>query len=255
MVGMAASGVNRLLHDHKKSLVPPFTYVNLTYPIAFTSSSTTGGDWYWQFRLNSLYDPDATGTGSQPTGFDQWMALYERYRVIACEVDLVVGNTAFQFLQSAMAGSNAVPTLDYFGVAGMRDACIGKMSTYPSMNRIKKTWFIKDVLGCDEESLYAELNNSGTAGSNAPSVAYGTIGVRTQGATDAVWLSGVMRFAVRLEIPIANNVSLSRSPTEKPLVAVSALTREELESRVREYLASKAATATSAVAPVPLLRH
>jgi len=33
------------------------------------------------FNLNSLFDPDSTGAGHQPKGFDQLTALYARYRV------------------------------------------------------------------------------------------------------------------------------------------------------------------------------
>jgi len=33
------------------------------------------------FNLNSLFDPDRTGTGHQPLGFDQLKTLYNRYRV------------------------------------------------------------------------------------------------------------------------------------------------------------------------------
>jgi hypothetical protein len=35
----------------------------------------------YQFNLNSLFDPNFTGTGHQPKGFDQLSALYGRYRV------------------------------------------------------------------------------------------------------------------------------------------------------------------------------
>lgn len=39
----------------------------------------------YRYRLNSLFDPDIiSGTPSQPYGFDQLAALYNRYRVIAC---------------------------------------------------------------------------------------------------------------------------------------------------------------------------
>lgn len=38
-------------------------------------------DYVW--RLNSLYDPNLTGTGHQPAGFDQLMALYKYYAVVA----------------------------------------------------------------------------------------------------------------------------------------------------------------------------
>lgn len=33
------------------------------------------------FHANSLYDPDYTGVGVQPFGFDQWSAFYNQYRV------------------------------------------------------------------------------------------------------------------------------------------------------------------------------
>ena len=36
------------------------------------------------FNLNSLYDPDRTGVGHQPRGFDQIKTLYNRYRVYGC---------------------------------------------------------------------------------------------------------------------------------------------------------------------------
>ncbi len=35
------------------------------------------------YRLNSVFDPDYSGAGAQPLGFDQWAAFYTRYRVLA----------------------------------------------------------------------------------------------------------------------------------------------------------------------------
>lgn len=39
-------------------------------------------------RLNSLFDPDLTGTGHQPYGYDQMTPLYGRYQVRAVKVTL-----------------------------------------------------------------------------------------------------------------------------------------------------------------------
>lgn len=36
-----------------------------------------------KFNLNSLFDPDRTGLGHQPYGFDQLSTLYEKYRVLS----------------------------------------------------------------------------------------------------------------------------------------------------------------------------
>ncbi len=38
------------------------------------------------FAMNGCFDPDITGVGHQPLGFDQWMALYGRYTVIESKI-------------------------------------------------------------------------------------------------------------------------------------------------------------------------
>lgn len=42
-----------------------------------------------QFRMNSLYDPDLTGVGHSPRGFDQFALLYSNYQVYACVCEVI----------------------------------------------------------------------------------------------------------------------------------------------------------------------
>lgn len=45
-----------------------------------------------QYRANSVYDPDYTGTGHQPLGFDQVAAWYNHYRVLGSKIRVTVLN-------------------------------------------------------------------------------------------------------------------------------------------------------------------
>jgi len=38
------------------------------------------------FRANSCFDPDFTGGGAQPRGFDQWMTIYSKYVVMKSKI-------------------------------------------------------------------------------------------------------------------------------------------------------------------------
>lgn len=45
------------------------------------TGAALGAAAFYQFRLNSIFDPDLTGAGTQPVGHDQYALLYEKYRV------------------------------------------------------------------------------------------------------------------------------------------------------------------------------
>lgn len=67
--------VNRSLQPIPQRYICKLKYAEDVYTTA------TGA---YAMNLNSLYDPNRTGTGHQPYGFDQLATLYNRYRVIAC---------------------------------------------------------------------------------------------------------------------------------------------------------------------------
>lgn len=54
------------------------------------------------FSLNGLYDPNYTGIGHQPRGFDQLMALYDHYVVIGTTITLRVANQNSSANQQAL---------------------------------------------------------------------------------------------------------------------------------------------------------
>ena len=57
-------------------------------------NSTSGICGVRVFQLNSLFDPDLTGVGHQPVGYDQLMALYEEYLVKAVRYKITCQSTS-----------------------------------------------------------------------------------------------------------------------------------------------------------------
>lgn len=67
-------------------LYPPKFKAMLRYADSFLLTSTTGAIGSYVFSANGLYDPNITGTGHQPAGFDQIMLSYEHYTVIRSRI-------------------------------------------------------------------------------------------------------------------------------------------------------------------------
>ena len=57
-----------------------------------TDAIGSGGANSWAFSFNSLFDPDVTGTGNQPMYFDNYSAIYERYKVSFAKIKATVVN-------------------------------------------------------------------------------------------------------------------------------------------------------------------
>lgn len=80
--------------------------------IPLTTTTFTG----YRLRLGSLYDPDLTGTGHQPRGFDELAAIYSRYRVYGCAVKITsvissgVAGTAYLCVQPYPLNSTSNPS-------------------------------------------------------------------------------------------------------------------------------------------------
>lgn len=78
------NAVTRVPRSNFMSLNDPGVVVTLKYVSILSktaAASTTAG--VNIYRLNSLYDPDYTGTGAQPYGFDQLAAMYAKYQVLS----------------------------------------------------------------------------------------------------------------------------------------------------------------------------
>jgi len=82
-----------------RSVQTPLPHMfKITHRYADTGNMTVtaGTPARWAFKCNGLFDPDTTGTGAQPQGFDQLGVLYNHYVVIGSRITVritVTGGT------------------------------------------------------------------------------------------------------------------------------------------------------------------
>jgi len=104
------------------------TWANLKYHDVFVFSGAT--QQVRTFRLNSIFDPDYTGVGGQPSYTTQLSALYERYfvdraKVTVTFVQLAANDTLMCGITTHPSGEASVST---------NTACqqvLGEMNAYP----------------------------------------------------------------------------------------------------------------------------
>jgi hypothetical protein len=84
-----------MVYEPWMPLFPPTITKRLRYSTTFALSATTGAITSTQvFRANDLFDPDFTGTGHQPMGFDQLMTWYNHFVVIWAKITVVAKCTS-----------------------------------------------------------------------------------------------------------------------------------------------------------------
>lgn len=94
--------------------MPAAKAVKLRYCARVTLNPGPGLAGVYVFSTNGMYDPDITGAGHQPLGFDQWMALYNSYQVLSSKIHVEFANLDGTYPQicGVTARSDATPVTD-----------------------------------------------------------------------------------------------------------------------------------------------
>lgn len=82
----------------------------------------------WQFAANGCYDPDVTGTGHQPMYFDNFAAVYQKYRVRYSKISVTVVNHS---VNTTIVGPVNTPNYSY-RLFILRDGGISATNEYPA---------------------------------------------------------------------------------------------------------------------------
>lgn len=107
-------------------------------------------------NLNSLFDPDRTGIGHQPYGFDQLANIYQRYRVISCSyvINAYSGSTPIRF---ACLPCNEIPPINNVSEICENPRARFKLQ-YPqgSIMTIKGSTYIPSLIGRTKAQYMAD---------------------------------------------------------------------------------------------------
>ena len=176
---------------------------NLRYAQSFQfTPGTTAVD--QTFRANSCFDPDLTGTGHQPYGFDQLMLFFDHYCVTGARIKVTFSGGPQCVYNGMVLLKSDASSLTGSTMDTLKEQNAGKICTvFPdSMVRtISKGFSARKFFTCKDPVGEDELNGSLTA--NPIEAAYFHVcagGVGGQSAT-ATWVQVVIDYHVVFSEP------------------------------------------------------
>lgn len=168
-----------------------------------------------EISLNGLYDPDITGAGHQPRGFDQWIALYKRYKVYKVDVEMLWDGTAvsqngcFQVVnpstyQDQFSGLKTDDFVERSNAGAIRLMDSNEPTT------VKFTLYLPHIVGAKsiDDGMFAD-NYTGSATGNPGNPIYLQLGTTSDAGTASV--AAGCRVTVKYYVKWYNPTQLTES--------------------------------------------
>lgn len=146
-----------------------FRYVETTIDLNPGALGTAG---VYVFSANGMFDPNITGVGHQPRGFDELMAMYDHYTVVGSKVTVSFSQTVGNSYYTTSAGialKDGTTTYsdvnDYLEGRNVVSTVMASSTTDSTrVHTLSKTFSCKKFLGISHP--LAEKNVAGNKGSN-----------------------------------------------------------------------------------------
>lgn len=162
------------------------------------------------FHGNSVYDPDSTGVGHQPRGFDEWSNFYKKYRVYASsiEVDFFQDQSAANGLVNTwILPTSEAPTSITYGIVSIGEnpySSTGTISPYVGTGTSKLKHYMTTAKMFGEkdinDNLYEGTMGNFGSGSNPPSLWYWVIGGETVDVTIPIKVRATVKVTYYVEM-------------------------------------------------------
>ncbi len=147
---------------------------------AFTTGTSATFGAVQVYRLNSLYDPNQTGVGSQPYGRDTLATIYDRYRVRAVTIELIMVSPKVPCVAIGVLLRNPTQTSTLLGaqapvVREWPNARVFTLTDTGSQRQIfKHTFNMWEVAGVTRLQFDADYGIFDALSTNNPDASYGT---------------------------------------------------------------------------------
>lgn len=131
------------------------------------------------YRLNSLYDPDYSGLGHQPMGFDELMGIYYKYVITGCKYEVILTSTNTTATNTTIVG--VTPTVvattsndvtRYAEMPGSKFAMLEGRGGNVTRARFVGSLDIPAFFGRTKKELMADDTYMGDASNNPDQVLY-----------------------------------------------------------------------------------
>lgn len=152
------------------SPIPQRQIVKMKYAQNINTAVTTA--YNWKFNLNSIFDPDFTGSGHQPYGHDQLAALYNRYRVISCSYVITAYSGATGICYGVVPGNEQITCTT---LAELRENPRSRWITqYPggSTTKLVGKVYLPSLVGRSKAQYMADDRYQATFGTNPQEQAF-----------------------------------------------------------------------------------
>lgn len=200
------------------------TTKRLRYSTNIQLASTSGAVTSYVFAANGLFDPDVTGTGHQPMGFDEMMVYYNHYTVAQARLQAVckcVSSTKMTVGIKYDGAATPVTVVDRLvedGASVIEYLELG--TTMGSTKRLEMGLDIARVQGISRKALTADTSLRGTSSANPSELSYFHVQV-----WDAAGQSGTVNIDIIIDF-----VAIFTEPRDATTSLLARLRELELKS-------------------------
>lgn len=188
---------------------PAYMDTTLKYFDQITIDAGVGLASNYFYRANSLFDPDFTGVGHQPTGFDEYSNIYDRYKVLKSKMTIYVSSLTSNATFCQVVGVRTASTST--GFTSLRALTTQPNSNFrvttgsPNVSLLKCYWNINSIANMSDDDGY-----TADVGSNPTSTEFFNIyvhGIDTTIDPAAVKIQVMIEYTCRFYDPKSLTIS------------------------------------------------